>query len=76
MNQIFFSTLLALDFSDEIVTLQIELKEVVASCCCSRDAFYFYLKAQLSFVGLGSKNIFSDGIFGNVARNLGRLLRF
>ena len=55
----FFSTLLALDFSDEIVTLQIELKEVVASCCCSRDASFgnFYLKAQLSFGGLGSRNI-------------------
>ena len=59
MNQIFFSTLLALDFSDEIVTLQIEFKEVVASCCCFRDASFgnFYLKAQLSFGGLGSRNI-------------------
>ena len=55
----FFSTLLALDFSDEIVTLQIEFKEVVASYCCCRDASFgnFYLKAQLSFGGLGSKNI-------------------
>ena len=55
----FFSTLLALDFSDEIVTLQIELKEVVASYCCCRDASFgnFYLKAQLSFGGLGSRNI-------------------
>ena len=55
----FFSTLLALDFSDEIVTLVSELKEVVASCCCSTDASFrnFYLKAQLSFGGLGSRNI-------------------
>ena len=73
----FFSTLLALDFSDEIVTLQIELKEVVASCCCSRDAAFghFYLKAQLSLVDW-ARGIFSDGIFGNVARNFGRLVRF
>ena len=55
----FFSTLLALDVSDEIVTLQIELKEVVASYCCCRGASFgnFYLKAQLSFGGLGSRNI-------------------
>ena len=59
MNQIFFSTLLALDFSDEIVTLQIELKEVVVSCCCSRDASFgnLFLRAQLSFGGLGSRKI-------------------
>ena len=73
----FFSTLLALDFSDEIVTLQIELKEVVTSCCCSRDAAFghFYLKGQLSLVDW-ALGIFSDGIFGNVARNFGRLVRF